>query len=130
MGRPWWHDSYWEKNKKPGRNFRPTRRIPWGWILVLAITLLLTISSSSSSILGFFYFLCRTLSFVIIIRVVLTWFPKSRYHPVVLLLDSVTEPILSRLRRYTPRSRTFDFTPLIALFALYIISVVLRAILY
>ena len=136
MGRPWWYDSYWEKGKKPRRGFRLPRRSLWIWAGVVLLSLLLTVSngvfhlSLISWFLGFVYHLCHILVFAIFIRAILSWFTISRYNLFVILLDNVTEPILSPLRRVVPRLAMFDITPLIAIAILYIIPLIIYAILF
>ena len=48
--------------------------------------------------------------------VLLSWFPNIRRdNPVVVLVYQVTEPVLSRLRRFIPPLGAFDLTPMIAI---------------
>ena len=135
MGRPWWYDSYWEKDEKPRRSFRPPRRKLRAWLIILALTLILTLSNSgsrasgSAALLGLVNFVCLILSLAILIRVVISWFPVNRYHPAILLLDGVTEPILSRLRRILPLVGMFDFSPFVAIAILFLIPVIMNALL-
>ena len=135
MGRPWWYDSYWEKDEKPRRSFRPPRRKLRAWLIILALTLILTLSNSgsrasgSAALLGLVNFVCLILSMAILIRVVISWFPVNRYHPAILLLDGVTEPILSRLRRILPLVGMFDFSPFVAIAILFLIPVIMNALL-
>ena len=37
MGRPWWYDSYWDKQKKPKRRIRFPGGPVWIWIILLAV---------------------------------------------------------------------------------------------
>ena len=135
MGRPWGYDSYWEKDEKPRRSFRPPRRKLRAWLIILALTLILTLSNSgsrasgSAALLGLVNFVCLILSLAILIRVVISWFPVNRYHPAILLLDGVTEPILSRLRRILPLVGMFDFSPFVAIAILFLIPVIMNALL-
>lgn len=136
MGRPWWYDSYWEKNTRPqGRGFRIPRGPLWIWSAVLLLSLLLTVSnglfpmSGTSWILGFVYHLCRILSFAIFIRALLSWFTVSRSNLLVVLLDEISNPILRPLRRIIPRLGMFDIAPMVAIAILYIIPLVISAVL-
>ena len=133
MGRPWWHESYWQKETEPRRQFRlPGRRI-WIWIGLAVISLLLAASSTGfrpipiAWSVGFVYYLCRILTFVIFARVILSWFMVSRYNRLMVLLDDVAEPILSPLRRVIPRIGVFDITPIIAIGILYLIPFIIRS---
>jgi YggT family protein len=71
--------------------------------------------------LGFVSYLCRILAFAILVRAVLSWFIVSRYNRFVMLLDDITEPVLSPLRRVIPLLGMFDITPLVTMLILYFI---------
>ncbi|MFH1140782.1 MAG: YggT family protein [Chloroflexota bacterium] len=62
-------------------------------------------------------------------RVLLSWFPQvSTTNPLVQLVFTVTEPILSPIRRLLPRMGMFDLSPMIALILVGVIqSVLLKA---
>ena len=133
MGRPWWYDSYWEKGrKKRGGRFHLPGRQFWVWIAIVILSLLLATGSTGFQpmaitwFLGFVYYLCRILVFAIFIRAILSWFTISRYNRLVVLLDDITEPILSPLRRVVPQFGTFDITPLVAFAILYFIPFILN----
>ncbi len=127
MGRPWWYDSYWQKDKKPKRGLQVPRRPSWVWAAVLLLSLLLTAGSSglqSSMVgwfLGFVSHLCRILVYAVFFRAIMSWFTTSRSNVLVVLLDQLTEPILAPLRRVVPRLGVFDITALIAIGILYAI---------
>jgi len=136
MGRPWWYDSYWEKGKKPKKNYQLPRRPLLVWASVVLLSLLLTIGNGAFHIsiaawfFGFTYHLCRILAFAIFLRAILSWVVIGRYNLLVILLNDVTEPILSPLRRVIPRLAMFDITPLVAVAILYIIPTIFYAILF
>jgi uncharacterized protein YggT (Ycf19 family) len=126
MGRPWWYDSYWQ-NKKPQRRRPPVTRRGWVWIGVAAVALFLAAVGTSfrppavfwlRSFVGYF---CRILAMAVLIRTILSWFRVSGYNPAVGLLDDLTDPILSPLRRAIPPFGGLDFSPLIAMVVLYAI---------
>ncbi|MFC2022263.1 YggT family protein [Chloroflexota bacterium] len=79
---------------------------------------------------GFVYHLCRILTYTIFIRAILSWFSVSPYNLLVIVLNDVSEPILSPLRRIVPRIAMFDLTPLVAVAILYIIPTIIYAILF
>ncbi len=130
MGRPWWHDSYWEKDRKPQRNPRLPRRKVLIWIGLVVLSLLLAMSRTGFQpfiivwLVGFVYYFCRVLSYLVFARVILSWFGISRYNIFIVILNDVTEPILSPLRRVVPMLGVFDITPLIAMGILYIIPII------
>jgi len=63
------------------------------------------------------YFL-YALALAIFLRAILSWFPVDPRSPLVQILDQLTEPILSPLRRVVPRMGMIDITPMIATFIL------------
>lgn len=62
---------------------------------------------------------------IVIIRVVLSWVNPDPHNPIVQFLIRVTEPALSRIRRYVPYLGGFDISPIILIFALYIVEIFL-----
>jgi YggT family protein len=75
-------------------------------------------------LLDFIMVLCDVLTLVIIARVILSWF-SPRPNRLTIILDKITEPILSPLRRIIPRAGMFDFTPLVAIILLQLIAYLL-----
>lgn len=61
---------------------------------------------------------------VIIISSILSWVNPDPYTPIVRTLKALTEPALYRIRKYLPFTLTggFDFSPIILLFALWLID--------
>lgn len=64
---------------------------------------------------------CQLLTFAIILRAVLSWFPISPHNFVVVILNKITEPILAPIRRIVPRLAMLDLSPLIAIVVLQLI---------
>ena len=58
------------------------------------------------------------LSMAIFVRAILSWFIHDPRNPLVQVLDQITEPILSPLRRVVPRLGMIDITPLVAIILL------------
>ncbi len=59
-------------------------------------------------------------------RVILSWFPQvSTTNPLIQFVFTVTEPILSPIRRLLPRIGMFDLSPMIALILIGVIQSVL-----
>ena len=53
---------------------------------------------------------------ILIIRAVLTWVSPDPYNPIVRALYSITEPVLSSLRRRFPlMAGSIDFSPMVAI---------------
>lgn len=78
----------------------------------------------------------RFYQFLIFVRVLLSWVNVDPYrptvdHPIVRMLDRVTEPVLAPVRRLVPPiSGRFDVSPIVVLFALEIVRYILVGILY
>jgi YggT family protein len=51
----------------------------------------------------------------IFLRAILSWFRLDPRNPLVEMLDMITDPILSPLRRIVPRIGMIDITPLVAI---------------
>ncbi|MFC2015107.1 YggT family protein [Chloroflexota bacterium] len=137
MGRPWWYDSYWEKESRQRRKGFWVPKDPiWIWSAIFLISFLMTWGNGSfhfsitAWVLGFVYHLCRILSLVIIIRSLLSWFTVSLSNPFIILLNEVSNPILRPVRRIVPRLAMFDIAPMVAIVILYFIPVIISAILF
>jgi len=62
--------------------------------------------------------LLQVLSAAIFLRAILSWFALDPRNLLVEVLDQITEPILSPLRRIVPRIGMIDITPLVAIILL------------
>lgn len=70
-------------------------------------------------------------SLLIVARVVASWLNVSPYHPAMRWLVGITEPALQPLRRRFPPRGGVDFSPLLALLALWVVrNVVTRLLLW
>ena len=67
-----------------------------------------------TTILLFIAFLAQLMSWLIIARSLLSWFPDTRSHPVVDLLHQITDPVIVPIQRIVPRMGMFDLSPMIA----------------
>jgi YggT family protein len=75
--------------------------------------------------LNFIGLLCDVLTIIIVFRVIMSWFSPSPTNRLALILFQITEPLLRPLRRIIPRVGVFDFTPLVAIIILQVISILL-----
>lgn len=72
------------------------------------------------------------LSIAILVRVVLSWvtmlssFRIDPGHPLIQVLHAVTDPIIEPIRSVMPRGLMIDFSPMIALIILNVISIPLQ----
>lgn len=73
-------------------------------------------------LITFVNLLFQILSWAIIIRVLLSWVRIDPYHPLIRLLDQITEPILAPLRRLLPTAGGLDFSPIIAIVLLSLVQ--------
>jgi len=65
-------------------------------------------------------------SFLILARVLLSYFPNiDPYNPWVRMTYQFTEPILEPIRRALPQTGMIDFSPMIVLIGIYVIRVVI-----
>ena len=71
-----------------------------------------------SSLALLFSMIFKMLYFLLVIRIVLSWFPLDPYNSVVTTLYTVTDPILAPFRKIPLRVGTIDFTPMLAFLAL------------
>ena len=72
-------------------------------------------------------FLCSLLTILIIARAVISWFSPRPTNILAIYLYRVTEPFLAPLRRIIPRAGMVDFSPLLAILLLYLISAILNS---
>ena len=79
-----------------------------------------------TTILLFIAFLAQLMSWLIIGRALLSWFPDTRNHPLVDFLHQITDPVIVPIQRLVPRMGMFDLSPMIAFIVLQIISVAIR----
>lgn len=73
--------------------------------------------------LAFFFVL------LVILKIILSYF-MDPYHPVRRTLDNLVEPLLAPIRRVVPLVGMFDFSPLILIILVQILSSVLIRLLY
>ena len=69
--------------------------------------------------------ICQILYWLLIARIVISWFPVDPYHQVVQFLYQMTDPILVPLRKIPLQIGMLDLTPLLAFFILQFLNRVL-----
>jgi len=63
---------------------------------------------------------------ILIARVVISWVNADPYNPIVRAIESVTEPVLYRIRRALPISGGgVDFSPIVACMGIYFLQIFL-----
>ena len=74
--------------------------------------------------------IAQVLILVLIARVILSWLPRiGVLTPVAMLLDGITEPILSPIRRRLPLFGGLDLSPLVALLLISAVEALVLALL-
>lgn len=72
----------------------------------------------------------RVYTYLIIIRIFLSWIPHNPYQPVIKFIYEVTEPYLKIFRKIIPPIGTIDLSPIAAFIVLHIILYLLHTLLY
>ncbi len=72
------------------------------------------------------WLLFNFLVIAILIRALLSWFQMDPANPFIQALSAVTDPIIDPIRRVVPRIMMIDFSPMIAMIILSVISVPLQ----
>ena len=73
-------------------------------------------------ILLFIGFVAYLMSWLIIARALLSWFPDIRNHPAVVILYQITDPIIVPIQRLVPRMGMIDISPMIVFLVLRFIA--------
>lgn len=78
--------------------------------------------------LDLIFMLLRLYTWVIVASALITWVSLDPRNPIVKILRQVTEPVLAPARRLLPPWKTggLDFSPLIVIFAIWLVEWVLR----
>jgi YggT family protein len=63
--------------------------------------------------------------YILIAACVLSWVNPDPYNPIVNFIYRVTEPLLQRIRRYTPNTGALDISPIVAFVLIYVIQIVI-----
>ena len=77
-------------------------------------------------LLNFVALFTQILTLAIFVRAILSWFPVSRDNPFVEVVVQITDPILGPIRRVMPLMGSIDFSPLVAIILLQMISSVVE----
>jgi YggT family protein len=72
-------------------------------------------------------FLFTLMTFAIIGRAILSWFPQDPFNPspIAVLLNRITDPILEPIRRFIPSIGMMDITPIVALVILQVLQAII-----
>lgn len=75
-----------------------------------------------SSMALLFSMIFRIIYFLLVVRIILSWFQVNPYNEIVLILYKITDPILAPLRRLPLRMGPVDFSPIIAFIILNVLQ--------
>jgi YggT family protein len=78
---------------------------------------------------SFFNLFFTVLYFAIIARALVSWLPIDPYHPIIQILNQITEPFLAPIRRFVPSVGMMDITPIVGLILIRVLQAVLNSIL-
>ena len=62
------------------------------------------------------------LTYIIFIRVILSWFPHNPYQPLIKLIYQISNPILNPIRNFVSPIGGIDISPIIAIFIIQFIK--------
>ena len=66
--------------------------------------------------------ICSILYFILVIRVILSWFQVNPYNDFVQIIYRITDPILAPFRRLPLQYGGLDFSPIVAFMAISILQ--------
>jgi YggT family protein len=69
-----------------------------------------------NGVLGIIFLLLQIFEFILIARMLLSWFPNIDYsNPIIQFIFDITEPVLRPIRDLLPPTSGIDFSPLIVI---------------
>lgn len=69
--------------------------------------------------------LARVYEWVVIIHVLLSWFIRDPYHPLRQGVDNLVRPLLDPIRRIMPSTGMFDFSPIVLILLIRLVTNIL-----
>ena len=60
-----------------------------------------------------FYYILEFLNITLIARIILSWLPHNRFHPLISFIYHITEPLLKPFRNMIDPIQGIDITPII-----------------
>lgn len=69
----------------------------------------------------------QVLTFAIVARALLSWFPNVRSNALTEFLYTVTEPVLIPFRRIIPRVGMMDLSPMVAIIVLQVVGAIVAS---
>lgn len=71
----------------------------------------------------------RIYSWIIFVRIILSFIPHNPYHPVIRFIYEITEPVLAFFRRFIPPVGMIDFSPIVVFLVIEVVRSLAREIL-
>jgi YggT family protein len=68
-------------------------------------------------------------TFILLARVLITWFQVDPYNPIVRVLYQLTEPLLAPIRRLLPQTGMMDFSPIVAFIVITVVERIVMSLL-
>lgn len=62
--------------------------------------------------------------YILLASIVISWVNADPYNPLVNFVYRVTDPILSRIRRFMPDTGMLDLSPLVAFALIYVLQII------
>lgn len=103
---------------------------------IIATVLLLVINGWSLSnyfllplwaVLGCLSLVVKLYFFAIIASIVLSWVAPGSYHPGILLLNQITEPVMAPFRKIIPPMGGLDLSPIFVFIAINILQIIISS---
>ena len=69
--------------------------------------------------------LLKLYSYVVLIRVILSWLNPNPFNPIVRFIYVVTEPVLAPVRRVLPPIGGLDFSPIVVFVVISVLTAIL-----
>lgn len=77
------------------------------------------------AIAGVLHIVLTMVMIVVIARAILSWVSPDPYNPIVRIINQLSEPVLFPIRRRVPYLGGIDFSPMLALVAVYFLDIFL-----
>ena len=77
------------------------------------------------AIAGVLHIVLTMVMIVVIARAILSWVSPDPYNPIVRIINQLSEPVLFPIRRRVPYLGGIDFSPMLALIAVYFLDIFL-----
>lgn len=90
------------------------------WPPNVALVLVWSLLACLVAILNIYYF-------ALLVSIITSWVAQGSHNPAVILIQQIAEPVMAPSRRLLPAMGGIDFSPMIALAAIYILQILVRA---